>query len=170
VSDAHDIPFADATFDGVVIQAVLHAVIDPRRAIAEVHRVLKPSGLLYVEVPFAQQNCEGAYDFYRYTHLGLRRLLRDFEELRSGAQGGPGMAMAWAYQYFLYSLTSSRRGRLLAHIAARLTISWLVFFDRFLVDRPAALDAASGVYFLGRKSEVPLSDRELVRQYRGSVR
>jgi hypothetical protein len=35
------------------------------------------------------------------------------------------------------------------------------------MDEPGALDAASGFYFLGRKSATVLSDRDLLRLYRG---
>ena len=167
VSDAHDIPFADGTFDAVVIQGVLHAVLDPERGVSEIHRVLKPGGIVYAEVPFAQQICEGRFDFYRFSHLGLRRLFRHFEETRSGAQGGPGMAMAWTYQHFLLSLVRTKRGRSAARVFARLTAFWLPYFDRFLVNRPAGIDAASGVYFLGRRSDAVLTDAELIEQYRG---
>jgi hypothetical protein len=44
---------------------------------------------------------------------------------------------------------------------------WLLWFDRFLIDRPAALDAASGLYFMGRRSAAALSDRDLIALYRG---
>ena len=51
---------------------------------------------------------------------------------------------------------------------ARLTLFWLKYFDIGLIDRPATYDAASGFFFLGRKSEKILSDRELVMLYRGA--
>lgn len=44
------IPHADATFDAVVCTLVLCSVHDPARALAEVYRVLKPTGeLLFLE-------------------------------------------------------------------------------------------------------------------------
>ena len=43
VADAHDLPFADATFDAVIAESVL-VFTEPRRAAAEVRRVLKPGG------------------------------------------------------------------------------------------------------------------------------
>ena len=102
--DAHDIPFEDGSFDGVIAQAVLEHVADPYRCVAEIHRVLKPGGVVYAETPFMQQVHEGAYDFTRFTHLGHRRLFRDFSEVASGVACGPGMALAWSWQYFLMSL------------------------------------------------------------------
>jgi SAM-dependent methyltransferase/uncharacterized protein YbaR (Trm112 family) len=167
ICDAHDLPFEAGTFDAVIIQAVLEHVVDPQRCVEQCFRVLKPSGLIYAETPFMQQVHGGCYDFTRYTLLGHRRLFRRFTEIESGAAGGPGMALAWSYRYFLLSFTSSRRARQVVSAFARFTSFFLKYFDLFLIDKPGALDAASGVYFLGRKSDLVLSDRELVRMYRG---
>lgn len=168
VVDAHDLPFRDGLFDAVIMQGVLGALIDPNKAIGEIERVLQPDGLIYVETPFVQQVCMGRFDFQRYSHLGLRRLFSSFEEIRSGAQAGPAMALAWSYQYLLWSFVNSRRGRSLMLAVARLTAWWLPHIDRFLLDRPAGIDGASGVFFLGRKSERRLSSRELIALYRGA--
>ncbi|MGB0670291.1 MAG: class I SAM-dependent methyltransferase [Rhodospirillales bacterium] len=43
-SDAENLPFADGTFDIVYSNGVLHHTVDTEKAIAEVHRVLKPGG------------------------------------------------------------------------------------------------------------------------------
>jgi uncharacterized protein YbaR (Trm112 family)/SAM-dependent methyltransferase len=168
IVDAHDLPFADGIFDAVVMQGVLGALIDPNRAVSEIQRVLQPNGLVYIETPFVQQVCMGRFDFQRYSHLGLRRLFRAFEEIRSGAQAGPAMALAWSYQYLLWSFVTSRMGRSVMLVVARLTGWWLPQVDRFLLDRPGGIDGASGVFFLGRKSKTVLSDRELLAGYRGA--
>lgn len=168
--DAHDIPFEDASFDGVIAQAVLEHVADPQRVVSELHRVLKPRGIVFAETPFMQQVHEGAYDFTRYTHLGHRRLFRDFEEIDSGIACGPGMALGWAWQYFLTSFARTKRTRTLANAVARGTGFFWKYFDPWLAKRPGAYDAASGFYFLGRRSHARLSDRQLIPQYRGAVR
>lgn len=167
--DAHDIPFADGTFAGVVAQAVLEHVADPARCVAELHRVLQAGGVVYAETPFMQQVHEGAYDYTRFTHLGHRRLFRDFAEIDSGVACGPGMALAWSWQYFLMSFARRPATRTLAKAAARLTAWPLKYFDGYLADRPGAYDAASGFYFLGERSRQRLSDRELVPLYRGAI-
>ena len=107
ICDAHDLPFADSTFDAVVCQAVLEHVLDPIRVVSEIHRVLVDGGLVYSEIPFMQQVHGGKYDFTRFTLLGHRRLYRCFDEVRSGAQGGPGMALAWSLWYFMRALAPS---------------------------------------------------------------
>jgi SAM-dependent methyltransferase len=168
VCDAHDLPFADGSFDAVVIQAVLEAVPDVERVAAEVHRVLAPGGIVYSEAPFIQQVHDGAYDFNRFTHLGHRRLWRSFDELRSGTQCGPGMALLWSLEYFLRAVAGRRR--LLRGLVSRtvtLLFFWLKYVDDFLVSRPAGLDAASGTFFLGRRRSQPLTDREIVHAFKG---
>ncbi|MEO7221387.1 MAG: class I SAM-dependent methyltransferase [Devosia sp.] len=47
-TDAVNLPFADASFDTVVAMHMLYHVRDQETAIAEMHRVLKPGGLLAV--------------------------------------------------------------------------------------------------------------------------
>lgn len=46
--DALALPFDDASFDFVVCRHVIQAVSDPGRALAEMHRVLKPGGRMHV--------------------------------------------------------------------------------------------------------------------------
>ena len=81
---------------------------------------------------------------------------------------GPGMALAWSYQYFLLSFTTYKPLRALLRLFANLTSFWLPYLDYLLINTPGALDAASGVYFMGAKSAQQLSDPDLVRQYRGA--
>ena len=167
ICDAHDIPFEKESFDAVILQAVLEHVVDPCRCIEEVHRVLKTGGVVYAETPFMQQVHMGCYDFTRFTHLGHRRLFRKFTELDSGAVCGPGMALAWSFQYFLLCFARTRLLRACLRAIARNASFFLKYFDSYLADRPGAFDAASGFYFIGRKSDMLLSDRELIRGYKG---
>jgi SAM-dependent methyltransferase/uncharacterized protein YbaR (Trm112 family) len=166
VCDAHDLPFSDGTFAGVVCQAVLEHVLDPWRVVEEIWRVLQPGGYVYSEVPFMQQVHGGAFDFTRFTLLGHRRLWRCFDEIRSGAQGGPGMALIWSVMYFLRSLLPRRLWAVADRIAS-LGFFWLKYLDGWLVRTPGGLDAASGTFFLGRRRSTPLDDRSIVRGYRG---
>ncbi len=169
ICDAHDVPFADGTFDGVIIQAVLEHVCDPWRCVEEIHRVLKPQGLVYAETPFIQQVHGGAWDFTRFTDLGHRRLFRRFEQVSRGACCGPGMALAWSFQYFLLSLTENKWLRGCIRIGTELTTFWLKNVDHFLMHTRGTQDAASGFYFIGRRSDIILSDRDLIKEWRGII-
>jgi SAM-dependent methyltransferase len=171
VCDAHALPFADGSFDGVVCQGVLSVVVDPQRVVAEMHRVLAPEGLVYSEVPFMQQVCNGAYDFTRWTPIGHARLYRGFDVLDSGASGGPGMALAWSLSYFAMSFTGRSH---LAHGLVRRLVALVAFpltyLDARLARQPGGLDAAAGVYLIGRRRELPRADRAVIADYAGAVR
>ncbi|OGU32229.1 MAG: methyltransferase type 11 [Ignavibacteria bacterium GWA2_35_9] len=167
ILDSHNIPFTNEYFDGVVVQAVLEHVLDPFRCVQEIYRVLKKDGLVYAETPFMQQVHGGRYDFHRFTHLGHRRLFRNFSEIESGAVCGPGMALAWSYKYFIKSFFSSKKTRIPLYPIIHLTSFFLKYFDYYLINKPGTLDAASAYYFCGQKSDFPLEDSELLKLYKG---
>lgn len=61
VDDVYELAFADGTFDGVVINDAIEHLFDPRAALKELHRVLRPGGRIEV--------CTENYDSYLW--LGL---------------------------------------------------------------------------------------------------
>lgn len=168
ICDSHDIPFENESFDGVIVQAVLEHVTDPYRCVEEIQRVIKKQGFVYAETPFIQQVHMGRYDFTRFTHLGHLRLFRKFTVIDSGAVCGPGMALAWSYQYFLLSFTTSKILRALIKVFSNLTSFYLKYFDYFLIEKAGAYDASSGYFFMGKKDDRMLSDKELIKLYKGA--
>lgn len=50
-ADVHALPFNDESFDFVFFHHVLEHVADPERSVAEVARVLRPGGLMYLGTP-----------------------------------------------------------------------------------------------------------------------
>ena len=46
VGDIYDLPFEDGTFDAVFTNAVLEHLSEPESAVREIHRVLKPGGMI----------------------------------------------------------------------------------------------------------------------------
>ena len=75
VCDLADIPVEDARFDHVLLTQVLEHIPEPRAVLAELYRVLKPGGTLWLTAPLFYAEHEKPYDFYRYTQFGLRHLL-----------------------------------------------------------------------------------------------
>jgi ubiquinone/menaquinone biosynthesis C-methylase UbiE len=163
VADAHRVPLADASVDAVVIQAVLEHCVDPESVVEEIHRVLRPGGLVYAETPFLQQVHAGPYDFSRYTSSGHRYLFRAFDEIAAGPVAGPGTQLLMSIDHLIRGLLRSE----LAGKLARAAFSFLRLLDR-LVPTAFAMDNASAYYFLGRRSDDELSPRDIVRYYRGA--
>lgn len=75
VCDLAEIPVEDARFHHVVFTQVLEHIPEPSRVLAELYRVLKPGGTLWLTAPLFYAEHERPYDFFRYTQFGLRRLL-----------------------------------------------------------------------------------------------
>ena len=148
LADAHKLPFANDTFDGVWIQAVLEHVLDPATVVGQLHRVLKPGGLVYAETPFMQQVHEGAYDFTRFTQSGHRWLFRRFNEISAGPITGPATVLLWSIRYLLRALGAGEK----FSQAVPLMLCWIRFLDRFC-DRRGSADGAGGVFFLGSRSD-----------------
>ena len=165
ITDAHHLPFDDAVFDGVWIQAVLEHVLEPQVVVDEIWRVLKPTGLVYAETPFMAQVHEGAYDFTRFTASGHRWLFRRFEQIAAGVNRGygPGQALAWSIRWFVRAFVGDK----IAHAVA-IPFYWLRLLDRFTRARSCA-DGALGFYFLGRKSERSLAPKDMVAYYESQL-
>jgi SAM-dependent methyltransferase len=72
------LPFADGAFDGVIMKDLLEHVADPVALVAEVHRVLRPGGLLFASSPDAQRWVWDDYTHRRpFTRKSFRLLFAD---------------------------------------------------------------------------------------------
>lgn len=70
VCDAEALPFVDNYFDIVTVAFGLRNMTHKDRALAEMHRVLKPGGkLLVLEFSKIYKPLEGAYDWYSFNIL-----------------------------------------------------------------------------------------------------
>ena len=167
--DAHELPFVDQVFHGVIATAVLEHVLYPERVVTEIYRVLVDGGLVYSEIPFMQQVHEGAYDFTRYTLSGHRRLFNQFQELSSGLIAGPATAMVWTIENFALCFAPNHMLQLLIKTGVRLLFFWLKYLDYLLKDIPQAMDSASATYFLGYKNPpLKTSDKAIIDRYIGA--
>jgi glycosyltransferase involved in cell wall biosynthesis/SAM-dependent methyltransferase len=102
-----DLP-ADA-FDCVILTQTLPFIYDLRAALATVHRVLKPGGVLLATVPGISQisryDMDRSGDYWRFTTLSARRLCEEAlpgAELAVAARGNVLSAAA-----FLYGLSAA---------------------------------------------------------------
>lgn len=102
------LPFPDNSFDTVLCTQVLEHVPNAELAMGEVARVLRPGGHALVTVPFLYPLHESPYDFWRFTHLGLRGLVErhGLSAVTVDAQGGPVLMLT---HYLVLTLTALLR-------------------------------------------------------------
>lgn len=74
IGPLHEMPIEDGIFDAVLCTQVLEHLEWPRESVREMHRFLRPGGVLYITVPMAQAEHQIPYDFFRYTSYGLRSI------------------------------------------------------------------------------------------------
>ncbi len=153
VGDGHALPFADATLDAVIVEAVLEHVRDPIGMVAEIHRVLKPTGVVCAAVPFLQGYHPSPTDYQRWTLDGFEDLFGRFERVDAGNCVGPTAALHWIFREWVGILFSF--GNLWVAKAVALAVGWLtaplLLLDFWLVRRSDAGRIASAVYFIGEK-------------------
>jgi SAM-dependent methyltransferase len=77
VGPVEALPVDDASFDLVLCTQVLEHCDEPGRAVAELRRVTAPGGRVLASTHGVQVYHPSPHDYWRWTHVGLRRL---FEE------------------------------------------------------------------------------------------
>lgn len=94
--DGKHIPMDDNSVDCALATEVFEHVPEPACVMQEIHRVLKPNGLLFFTVPFLWPLHDVPHDEYRYTPFALRRLLNGagFDHIDVQALGGWNASLA----------------------------------------------------------------------------
>lgn len=105
--DGKKFPFDDGVYDGLICNQVLEHVFNPEYFLAEMHRVLKPNGLIMITVPFAWDEHEQPWDYARYTSMGLKFLLEkngleviELRKINSGANAITQLFTGYLYKVF----------------------------------------------------------------------
>ncbi|HEX6313907.1 MAG TPA: methyltransferase domain-containing protein [Gemmatimonadaceae bacterium] len=106
LADAPQIP--DAQFDALIVTQTLHLIYDARAAVATMHRILTPGGVLLLTVPGITQVPNGtpwAHTWYwAFTPLSVRRML---SERFGDATGVTSYGNVLAAASMLYGLSSA---------------------------------------------------------------
>jgi SAM-dependent methyltransferase len=150
-ADAARLPFRSSSFDCVVATAVLEHVPYPQRVVHEIHRVLRPGGMLYVEVPFLEGFHADPDDYQRFTFRGLDVLLRRFEILDREVCVGPSSALNWVLREYPATWFESPRLALLAKFIAAWLTSPIRYLDYVVARRPGAFRIAGGLSVRARR-------------------
>lgn len=90
VGDAQSLPLRGGCADTVLATEVIEHLPDAMAFLGEIHRVLRPGGVLILSAPFMEPIHEEPRDFVRFTPYGLRSLLErsGFDVRELSARGG----------------------------------------------------------------------------------
>ena len=87
VLDLHQIDLPDNSIGTVFLMDTLEHVEYPHQAMAEVHRILKPDGLVVMSSVLDFFIHETPHDYWRFTPDGFRSLLKHFRHSHVGYYG-----------------------------------------------------------------------------------
>lgn len=123
------LPFRDASFDLVICTQVLSYASSPSQVLAEIQRVLKPGGILYLTAPAIFPLMHD----YRWSFMpeGLKMLLGGFSEIEIRAEGGSIAGMCRTINVFLETFVRSD----LAHRILRKSVYPMTNAIGLLMDR-----------------------------------
>lgn len=93
--DGVRMPFKECYFDTAMATEVLEHCPEPLITLGEIHRVLKPSGVFFLTVPFLWPLHDAPNDEFRYTPWSLERLLLQagFTDIKLWPTGGWNAAL-----------------------------------------------------------------------------
>ena len=87
IEDVHRLSFDDDSVGTVICLETLEHVADPLRAVQEMHRVLRPGGVLAISSLMFFPIHEHPHDYWRFTPQGFEQLLAPFDSTLVVAQG-----------------------------------------------------------------------------------
>ena len=101
VCDAHDLPFADNSFDLVLLIEVLEHLENPQKALDEIYRVLRSDGNLILSTRFIFPYHGDPKDFFRFTPEGLSTLMKGFDETTISPAGNVLVSLSMIFLHLL---------------------------------------------------------------------
>lgn len=92
------LPFRDGIADIVILSNTIEHIAEPHVLLSECYRILRRGGTLLGAVPYLINIHQRPYDFYRYTDVNLRYLLRKYHFQEISIR--PVIEMFWFLNHF----------------------------------------------------------------------
>jgi SAM-dependent methyltransferase len=153
VADAMALPFADNSVDAALCECLLEHVPSPERVVAEMLRVLRPGGQLYIAVPFVYPFHACPNDFFRWSNEGVKQLLRNGEIEIVAPRSGPTSALVAQLVTWSAITLSFGSETLYGVLSSALLIVFfpIKFLDLIIGRFPTAIHGAGSWYAVATK-------------------
>ena len=153
IADISHLPFKDNSIEAIINEFVLEHIKEPEKVIAEIYRVLRPGGLIYLTAPFLVSFHSSPDDYCRWSKNGLKELMKEFQADEIGIRSGPTASLLSILNGWLALVLSFGSKTIQQVLLMFLTILTSPFkvLDYFLSKLPNAENIALGFYYLGRK-------------------
>jgi SAM-dependent methyltransferase len=154
VADAQDLgAIPSESGDCVFIVGVLQHLPSPPKAIEEAFRVLRPGGIIFVNVPFIFVYHRDPEDFARFSVPGLDLLCSRFNKIASGSRRGPASTFCDLLIRFLGISLSFNSDAIYAGVVylGKWSLFWIKYLDIVIGRYSTAYIMSGSPYFVGRK-------------------
>lgn len=139
LGDVHQLPVESESCKTVALMHVLEHVYNPGLAFAEIFRVLKPGGYLFVDVPFLHEVHHAPYDYYRFTRYSLDHLAltAGFEVIEILPSGGYFRALSHLLGEAPTVVSGATTGGLLSRVVVAYPLrglGWVIRKLQYILD------------------------------------
>ncbi|MDD3486858.1 MAG: class I SAM-dependent methyltransferase [Candidatus Moranbacteria bacterium] len=132
VWDGKIMPINDNEYDTIIGTELLEHCYNPEITLAEIARVLKPSGIFFFTTPFFWPLHESPNDQFRYTPYSLKRILRDsgFKNIEIKAGGGWHASLAQMIGLWIMRSPINKFQRKIFSFLAKPFMKILIYIDK----------------------------------------
>jgi SAM-dependent methyltransferase len=113
------LPFANAEFDTIMASDMIVHITRPHLFLAELNRVLKPGGTVFISSPFVYWMGEYPHEYMHFSEFALKHIAADagFETVHIEAYGGRADVLMDTLNKFMAQGFSNRIFRVFAKLA-----------------------------------------------------
>lgn len=153
VCNVDTLPFADCSIDGFVSLSLMEHVENPSALVVALKNATVAGGIGLHHIPFLYHFHESPRDYFRFTHMGLDILFRNWTIVKKFGTAGPFSLFVTLIVEILSNLFSFGNERLKESIYLLLCVFTfpIKFLDVFLLRCPRFLSTAPAICIVVKK-------------------
>lgn len=136
-------PVKNSKYDTILCIAVLEHIKNPKNAISEFYRILKPGGKLFLSVPLQARFHSVPHHYFNFTESGLKEMLTTFkfENIKVTPNGG-------AFHFIITNMSIIPQELFMQMVHHKKILSSLILFPFIFIFHIASLIIGPLLYIL----------------------